>query len=330
MRDDVFGRHFDPSRESTLRKLALLQDPIHVGSEGDPRVAGGLGEIEVLITSWGAPQLTGERLKKLPSLKAVFHAAGSVRGIVSDALWERKIIVTNAADENAIPVAEFAYAAIVWAGKKAPFFAADVRQQRTNRTNTIAPSRWGRVSNYRTSVAIIGFSRIGQRVAAMLRNLDSVEVLVVDPIASNLDVSATGARLVSLSEALANADIVSIHAPDLPSTKGLIGDSELAQMKDHTTIINTARGALIDTEALERECGSGRLNAILDVTWPEEIPTSSLLYDLPNVMLTPHIAGSLDSEIFRMTDAALEELRRYAGGEQQRSLITPEALAVSA
>ena len=79
-------------------------------------------------------------------------------------------------------------------------------------------------------------------------------------------------------------------------------------------MINTARGSLIDTAALEAECAAGRLNAILDVTDPEPLNAESVLYDLPNVMITPHIAGSLDGEVKRMTDTALDELERLMSG----------------
>ena len=83
-------------------------------------------------------------------------------------------------------------------------------------------------------------------------------------------------------------------------------------MPDGATLINTARGVLVDTAALEREASSGRLFAVLDVTDPEPLPASSVLYDLPNVMLTPHIAGSLGSEARRMSEHTLDELARVA------------------
>jgi len=104
----------------------------------------------------------------------------------------------------------------------------------------------------------------------------------------------------------------------------------LALLPDGATVINTARGSVIDTAALERECATGRLNAILDVTDPEPLPPGSLLATLPNVMITPHIAGSLGTETRRMTAQALDELQRYVEGTPPLDNVTREVLAVSA
>jgi phosphoglycerate dehydrogenase-like enzyme len=101
-------------------------------------------------------------------------------------------------------------------------------------------------------------------------------------------------------------------------------------MKDHATLINTARGSLVDTAALEDACRSGRIQAVLDVTEPEPLPANSVLYDLPNVVITPHIAGSLGTETRRMSDAALDELERYLSGEDLIARVLLEDLGLSA
>ena len=180
------------------------------------------------------------------------------------------------------------------------------------------------------TIGVVGFSRIGRRVVSLLQQLDSATVLVADPYADPYEVAAAGARLVPLDELLPRVDVLSIHAPALPSTRHMIGAEQLARLRRNATVINTARGSLIDTAALERECAAGRLHAILDVTDPEPLPADSVLYDLPNVMLTPHVAGSLGSEIHRMTDAALDELERFVRGEALQSAVSSETLRVSA
>jgi phosphoglycerate dehydrogenase-like enzyme len=129
---------------------------------------------------------------------------------------------------------------------------------------------------------------------------------------------------------LRSVDVLSLHAPLLPETIGMIGARELALLRDGATLVNTARGALIDTDALTRECASGRLDAILDVTDPEPLPDDSPLYDLPNVSITPHISGSLGSETFRLTDAALDELQRWVNGEALTSQVTMADLGMAA
>jgi phosphoglycerate dehydrogenase-like enzyme len=124
--------------------------------------------------------------------------------------------------------------------------------------------------------------------------------------------------------------VLSLHAPSLPETRHMIGAAELAALPPHAVLINTARGALIDTAALERACAERDLHAILDVTEPEPLPATSPLYDLPNVVLTPHIAGSLGSETRRMAAAALTELERYAAGQPPLAPVTRQTLAVQA
>jgi phosphoglycerate dehydrogenase-like enzyme len=309
-----------------LRALAELGDPVWAHDLDDPRVSRRLGEVDVLITSWGCPQLTQQRLARAPRLRAVFHCAGTVREIVSDEVWRRGILVTNAADDNAIPVAEFTFAAVVFAGKKAPFLAQDARIHRADWSYV---GRRGELSNRDRVVGVVGFSRIGRRVIERLRTLD-VDVLVSDPYATPEDVAMSGGRLVEMDELLRTSDILTLHVPALPETRGLIGAAELALLRDGATVINTARGAVLDTAALERECSSGRLDAILDVTDPDPLPADSVLYDLPNVMITPHIAGSLGAETRRMSESALDELERFLGGRGPRSAVTPEDLVISA
>ncbi|GAB2499646.1 hydroxyacid dehydrogenase [Promicromonospora xylanilytica] len=314
---------FGPEEDTRLRELARLGDPVRVTAYDTPEAKERLADVEVLLTSWGAPRVTPEVLDLAPNLRAVLHCAGTVRPLVSDAVWDRGLLVTNAVAENALPVAEFTVAAIFMAGKKAPFLASLAR---TRRDDWSYLGEQAVLSNRDRVIGIVGFSRTGRQVVARLTvpgsGPETREILVADPFADAADVAAAGARLVPLDELLAASDIVSLHAPELPSTRKLIGARELALMPDGATLINTARGAVVDTAALEHECAGGRIYAMLDVTEPEPLPASSVLYDLPNVMITPHIAGSLGTETRRMTAAALDELERYTRGDAPRSAVT--------
>ncbi|WP_405087584.1 hydroxyacid dehydrogenase [Microbispora sp. NBC_01389] len=321
-----FTVQFQEPQLRRLRTLVELGDPVATGDLDTTRVRRRLREVEVLVTSWGCPSLTAERLSDAPRLRAIFHCAGTVRSFVTDEVWRREILVTNAADENAIPVAEFTLAAIIFAGKKVPFLAQDAR---IHRQDWSYAERRGELSNRGRTIGIVGFSRVGRRVVERLRSLE-VDVLVADPYADAAQVSAAGARLVRLPELLPRSDVLTLHVPALPSTHHLIGATELAQLPDGATVINTARGAVLDTTALERECARGRLDAILDVTDPEPLPATSPLYDLPNVMITPHIAGSLGSETRRMSESALSELERYLSGQPPRAIVTADEFKVSA
>jgi phosphoglycerate dehydrogenase-like enzyme len=326
MRHDVLSLQFGPPELQRLRGCATTGEPMCTGELTSPSVRRRLAAVEVLVTSWGCPPLSAEVLDAAPNLRAVLHAAGTVRPHVGDAVFDRGILVTTAADANTEPVARYTLAAILWAFKKAPFLAADAR---IHRGDWSYRTRRGELSGRDRTVAIVGFSRIGRRVTALLRLLDAAEVLVVDPTVDADEVHAAGASLVDLAEALPRADVLSLHAPSLPETRHLIGATELAALPPHAVLINTARGALVDTAALERACGNG-LHAVLDVTDPEPLPSDSVLYGLSNVVITPHVAGSLGSEARLMTDAALTELERYAAGQPPLAPVTRRALKIQA
>ncbi|TDD14106.1 hydroxyacid dehydrogenase [Nonomuraea diastatica] len=326
MDQETYGMQFQEPQLRRLRALADLGEPIVTADLDTAPARSRLREAEVLLTSWGCPPLTAERLADAPRLRAIFHCAGTVRSLVTDEVWRRGILVTSAADENAIPVAEFTLAAIIFAGKKAPFLAQDAHMRQAVWSSIVHRED---LSNRGRAVGVVGYSRVGRRVVERLRVLEA-EILVADPYADPGEVSAAGARLVELPELLPRCDILTLHIPELPATRHLIGAAELATLPDGATVINTARGAVLDTSALERECAAGRLNAILDVTDPEPLPPASPLYSLPNVMITPHIAGSLGSETRRMSESALDELERFLTGRPPRAAVTVDEFKVSA
>ncbi|MGX1676323.1 hydroxyacid dehydrogenase [Streptomyces sp. NPDC055400] len=327
MASDILRVQFAEPEIARLRAAATLAEPMATDELTSRGIRSRLATVEVLITSWGCPPIDSDVLSAAPRLRAVFHAAGSVRGHVDERVLDRGIVVTTAADANAEPVARYTLAAVLWSFKKVPFLAQDAR---TYREDLAYRDSRGELSGHGRTVVILGFSRIGRRVAALLRPLHEGPILVVDPFADPAEVHAAGAELVDLSEALPCADVLSLHAPLLPETRHMIGAAELAELRPGTTLINTARGALVDTKALELACASGRLDAILDVTDPEPLPMDSPLYRLPNVLLTPHIAGSQGKETHLMARAALAELERYAAGLPPLHPVTRHSLAVQA
>ncbi|MDI5962815.1 hydroxyacid dehydrogenase [Streptantibioticus silvisoli] len=291
-----------------VRRLAALAvcDPGFVVADFD--AAGGeLADVEALLTCWGCPPLTGAVLERMPALRTVVHAAGSVKEHVTAACWERGLTVSSAAWANALPVAEYTVAAILFAGKRVLETAREYRERRT------ALERPADLGNFHRVVGVVGASRIGRRVLELLRPYD-VLTLLYDPYVTAAQAARLGAEHVGLDELARRSDIVTLHAPQLPSTRHLFDARRLALMPDGATLVNTARGTLVDTAALTAELVAGRLRAVLDHTDPEVLPADSPLYDLPNVLLTPHVAGSLGNELPRLAHAALDELQRYAEG----------------
>ncbi|MFG3340999.1 hydroxyacid dehydrogenase [Glycomyces sp. NPDC048151] len=280
-----------------------------------------LAEFEVIVSGWGSPAIDAAVLDRAPRLRAVLHAAGSVKGHVGAAVWDRGIAVASAAGANAMPVAEYTLAAILMAGKGIFNLRERFRAERTFELGYIHPE----VGNFGLRVGLIGASAIGRRVAELLRPFD-IEVLLADPYLDEAEAAALGARLVDLDHLVTQANVVSVHAPDLPETRHLVDARRLAAMKDGTVLVNTARGRLVDTDALVAELRTGRLSAVLDVTHPEPPQRESELYDLPNVFLTPHVAGSQGNELARMGLCIVEEAERLAAGEPLLNRVDPELL----
>ncbi|WP_156761094.1 hydroxyacid dehydrogenase [Microbacterium karelineae] len=327
MGEDTFRLLFDEARLERISSIADAGQPLFLGDLGDPAHAAALAETEVLITSWGAPALDADLLARMPRLQAVFHAAGTVRELATDALWERDILVTTAADANAIPVAEYTHAAIVLATKRAFFHMRTAHDQGRGSFGHEPRPGYG---NLGRTIGIVGFSRTGRRVVDRLRELDGARVLVADPFADPERVAAAGAELVSLEEMLPVVDVLSLHAPSLPSTRHMIGRVELAALRDGAVLINTARGAILDHDALLDQCRGGRIDAVLDVTEPEPLPLASPLLALPNVAITPHIAGSLGGETRRLADAALDELEAFAADRPAMHRVHAHDMGVTA
>lgn len=289
----------------------------------DPQL---LARTEVLFTHWGSPLLDEDALRRLPALKAVVHAAGSVKHHITAAVWERGITVSSAAAANARPVAEFTLAAILFANKRVLESAR--RYRREQRAYELLPYFAGH-GNYRRTVGIVGASRIGRRVIELLRPFD-LDVLLYDPYVDAEEAAVLGVCPLPLDELVARSDVVSIHAPQLPETRHMFDAALLARLADGATLVNTARGSLVDTEALVAVLRTGRIHAVIDVTDPEEPPAGSPLYTLPNVLLTPHIAGSLGNELTRMAHWAIAEVERYAHGRPFAHGVGPDELLRSA
>jgi len=318
----------DASRDRVLvarvrQRLEAVATVLPVGPGtsflGDRAIRAALPEVDVLLTGWGCPRIGPEVLDAAPKLQAILHAAGSVKAIVDPAAFDRGIQVSSAATANALPVAEFTVAAIVLAGKRAFRLAAQYRIERRKADPHGMPGSYG------TTVGLLGASRIGKMVAERLRGFD-LDVLISDPYLTAAEAADLGADLVDNDTLFRRSDILSVHAPLIPDTVGLVDARLLGLLPDNAVLINTARGKIINAEALISECVSGRIDAVLDVTDPEPLPPDSPLLDLPNVFVTPHVAGAVGNEIARLGELAVGELERLATGRPLQHAISPAEL----
>lgn len=309
-------RFFDAGRLGRLTELLDL-DPALVIRDWQDAPA----DVELAITGWGTPVLDRAALERLPRLRGVIHAAGSVRSMLPDEAWQRELQVSSAAHANAVPVAEFTLAAILFAGKDV------IGVSRAYTTDQVRTDRGPEIGNFGRTVGIVGASLVGKRVIELLQPFD-LTVLVYDPYLTAERAEALGAtKIDDLVDLARRSDVFSLHAPSIPATSGMISAEVLAALPDGATLINTARPSIIETAALEAELIKGRLRAMLDVTDPEPLPPGHVLYGLPNVFLTPHLAGSAGNELGRMGAAALDEVERFVAGSPLLHAVTAADLA---
>ncbi len=282
--------------------------------------------VEVILSGWGAPLMDAAFFEHASELKAVFYGAGSVRSFVTRDFWERDLVLTSSWAANAVPVAEYTVAQIVLSLKNIWRISRLIHREKAYEPGEVIPSRGA----YGTTVGILSLGMIGKMVCGRLKEYD-VKVIAHDPMVDQSGIRELGAEPVDLDTVFRDADVVSLHTPLLDSTHRMIRGRHFASMKPWATFINTARGAVVhEKELIEVLRTRNDLTAILDVTDPEPPSEDSPLFDLPNVVMTPHIAGSNGNELRRLGRYAVDELERWVHGEPLQWRITREAAEIMA
>jgi phosphoglycerate dehydrogenase-like enzyme len=311
MLDGMVEHAFTAEQLDRLDTAGRLLDRVPLASFDGARAEALLADAEVIVGHWGCPTLTSDVLDRAPRLRMLAYGAGTVKWQLSDAVWERDLLVTSAAAANARPVAEYTLAMILLADKGVLLF-----RERLRDAGALVPLEARPLGNVGQRVGIVGASHVGRRVIELLRPFD-VEVALYDPYVDEAGAERLGVDLVAdLDELCSQVDVLSLHAPDVPPTRGMIGAAQLARLRDGATLVNTARPALVDQDALVAELRTGRLAAILDVTEPDPLPAGHELLALPNAFVTPHVAGSIGTEVVRMSELAVQEVERYARGDE--------------
>lgn len=279
-----------------------------------------LGDADVCVTSWGCPRITQRIVDAAPELRLIVHAAGSVKGIVSEAVWTRGIRVTSGAPALAVGVAETTLGLTITSLKNI------WELSRATRSGGWRGPETARVRElYGITIGIVGASHVGRHFMKLLQNFE-VEVLVYDPVRSAEEIAALGGTKVDFVTLLRRSDVVSLHAPSIPATKHMFNREAFRLMKDDAIFINTARGSLVDEDDLIAELRKGRFWACIDVTDPEPPAKESPLRSLPNVTLIPHIAGIVNNGHYRLGRYVTEEVERFARGEAPLNEVRYEEL----
>ena len=312
---DNFNTVFGPSEQadlaSRLRLLAPPMGPAEARSRPDL-----LAQMDILLSSWGGPKLDEAFLQASPRLQLVLYAAGSIRGLVTPEFWARRIPICSAWAANAIPVTEFTLSQILFSLKHGWKYVFAVKRLGAYPPREPVPGA------YDSTVGLVSLGMIGRQVAERLKTFD-LRVLAYDPFVGEDDARRLGVTLRPLDDLFRESDVVSLHTPWLKETERMIRSAHFRAMQPGATFINTARGAIVDeAEMIEVLQQRPDIFAVLDVTYPEPPRPGSPLYSLPNVVLTPHIAGSMSGECRRMARFMIEELDRYLAGEPLRWQVT--------
>jgi phosphoglycerate dehydrogenase-like enzyme len=304
---------FFPS--DTWRELASLGELRIAGGDGalgDAQALGRLiGPAEVVVTSWPCAPISASVLATTPNLSLVAHTGASVKPHVTDVSFARGIRVTQAGAAMAHAVGEQALALTLALLHRVHRFDHALRSGIPWDAATQAPPRQ-ELSG--AAVGVVGASRTGRAYIALARALGA-EVTVTDPYLSRDEADRLGVVIADLDTVLRSSRVVSLHAPVLPETVGLIGARELALLPDGALLVNTARAALVDSAALLGELRSGRIDAALDVFDEEPLPVHHPLRALPNVLLTPHQAAGTVEARERGGRIVVAEIGRFLAGE---------------
>ncbi|MFG1954037.1 hydroxyacid dehydrogenase [Micromonospora sp. NPDC048830] len=313
---------FTPAAWERLRTVGSVRSLDDSTMRDDLIGALGDGDVDVLVTSWGAVPLDSRVLDHAPALRLVAHSASSVKSFLTSDVFARGIRVTQAGQAMAAPVAEVALTFTLSLLHRVHRFDHALRRGDPWNEAQEAPVRHELAAS---RIGVVGASRTGVAYIRMLRALGA-DVVVYDPFLSADAARELGVRRMDLDPLLRGSQVVALHAPSLPETRHMIGARELALMPDGAGLVNTARSWLVDEAALLTELTSGRLDAALDVFDDEPLPVDSPLRRLANVLLTPHqAAGTIESRQ-RLGDIVVDEIERFAQGRPLEHEVDAAAL----
>lgn len=271
---------------------------------------------DIGVGSWSTPYPDAALTPACPRLRLWVHAAGTVRHMFGPHLAGRDITIASCAPAIADNVAATTVGIALVAVKR---IFENALANRRGPVSAPADSR----NLWSCTVGVIGASQVGRRVMRLLRQFEC-PLLLYDPYVTEGEAAEMGVTLMrDLTALCAASDVVTLHAPSLPSTRHMLSATQFQAMRDGAVFINTARGACVDEAALVAECRKGRITAWLDVTDPEPAAADSPLRSLANVFLTSHLAGGADYRIGRQ---AVDDIEAFLRGGRPKMVVTVDML----
>jgi phosphoglycerate dehydrogenase-like enzyme len=285
-----------------------------------------IGGAAALVLCFGAPRITAGMMDRLPALRLIGDMDGDrfAHRLDAEAAWARGIRTVDTTNGTSYPVAEWALALIIISLRNAGMHFRNMIAGNTSR----APGDPGYLHGDLTGkrVGLIGCGHIGRRLIKFLKPFD-VDLYVYDPYLPREMAEALGFTLTSLDFVLSGTDAMVCLAPITPRTAGMIGQRELDLIPSGAVFVNVSRGGIVDSTALIARLKRGDIVAGLDVFDPEPVPPDSEILRLPNVFLSPHIAGVTAPSYPRMFSLMVDELDRFFHGHEPYFELSPRSIA---
>ncbi|GHV37356.1 dehydrogenase [Spirochaetia bacterium] len=287
-----------------------------------------LRETEIIIATWNIVPFTDEQITEyFPRLKLVLYGAGSVQGFARPFL-NRGIRVVSGWVAMSVPVAEYSTSLILLANKGWFPSLLKYKNEGFRASKTMCEHQFP--GNFEVKVGILGVGVIGSAVAKRLKQ-SNLEVLAYDPYLSDEKAKALDVKKASLEEIFSSCQTITNHMANNKETEGMLTYRLFSLMKDNATLVNNGRGAsIVEADLIRALKEKPMRTAVLDVTAPEPVEAGSELLTLPNVFLTPHIAGYANQEVLRLADYMFDELKRFRAGEKLLYEVTLPMLATMA
>jgi phosphoglycerate dehydrogenase-like enzyme len=320
---ELFRSFFPPPQQQQLSRLFRWR------REGartiTPALRRKLLTAQALITTWDSPQFSEDLLQQAPQLRIIGHCGGEVKSRFSRSLFDR-LTITNAAGPMARTTAELGATLLLYSARNVDLYRGELRK-RSNRLYEDLHLHGGAKSLVGGEVAMIGFGRIGRALVDLMRGFD-LRWLVYDPYARKSLAKEYPVRFVNLQAVLPRAHLLLLTAALTEETRGLLGRDNLSRLPNGATVINIARGGLIDLVALTKEVQRKRLRCALDVTDPNEpLPVGHPLRTHPGAIITPHMAGSSLQVRHDIAEVIVNDLQRFFRGDAVENRVTTAMLA---
>jgi phosphoglycerate dehydrogenase-like enzyme len=290
-----------------------------------PSVRAALKPTQALVTTWDSPTFDETLPRLAPELRIVAHCGGEVKARFPRSLFER-LVIANAPGPMATPVAELAVAFLLHQTRRLDAYRESLRRGSTDIYQTLHDHGTEGETLQGRRVGLLGFGRIGRETARLLRPFAPV-LLVHDPHVPASRITRAGAEPVPLQTLLRSSELLVVAAGLTEETRGLLNRRRLRLLARGATVVNVARGGLVDLDALTAEVRSGRLRCALDVTDPlEPLPAKHPLRKLRGAVVTPHVGAATVGVRRAIADIVLDNLERFFRGERVRTRVTPAML----